>query len=76
MVTAHKAESNMEETKDKVRPRSAAATGVVDGSKELGIQIVRLMATLTRAEQGNHPSSALNSPRHRVMEEGRWIGIL
>ena len=55
----------MEEAKDKVRARSAAATEMVDGSKELGNQIVRLMATLTRAEQGNCPASALNSPRHR-----------
>ena len=56
MAAAHKAESKMEEAKDKVRARSAAATEVVDGSKELGDQIVRLMAALTRAEQGNHPS--------------------
>ena len=55
MVTAHKAESEMEEAKEKVRARSSAATEVVDGSKELGNQIARLMAALTRAEQGNHP---------------------
>ena len=60
----------MEEAKDKVRARSAAATEVVDGSKELGDQIVRLMATLTRAEQGNCPASAPNSLRHR----GHGIG--
>ena len=65
MVTACKAESKMEETKDKVRARSAAATEAVDGSKELGNQIVRLMVTVTRAEQGNCPASAPNSPRHR-----------
>ena len=76
MVAAHKAESKMEEAKDKVRARSAATTKVVDGSKELGNHIARLMATLTRAEQGNHPSNAPNSPRHRVMGEGGWIGIL
>ena len=66
----------MEEAKDKVRARSATATEVVDNSKELGNQIARLMAVLTRAEQGSHPASAPNSPRHRVMDEGRWIGIL
>ena len=54
----------MEEAKDKVRARLAAAT-VVESSKELGNQIMRLMATLTRAEQGNHPISTPNSPRHR-----------
>ena len=65
MVTTHKAESEMEEAKDKVRARSATATEVADGSKELGNQIARLMATLTRAEQGNCPTSTPNSPRHR-----------
>ena len=64
MVTAHKAESKTEKAKDKVRARSAAATEVVDSSKELGNQIARLMATLTRTEQGNCPASALTSPRH------------
>ena len=72
MVTAHKAESETEEVKDKVRTRSAATTEVVDGSKELGDQIARLMVTLTRAEQGHHPTSAPNSPRHR----GHWRGWL
>ena len=65
MVTAHKAESEMEEAKDKVRARSTAAKEAVDVSKELGDQIVRLMATITRAEQSSHPASALSSPRHR-----------
>ena len=65
MVTAHKAESAMEEAKDKVRARSAVAKEVVDGSKELGNQIAKLMAALTRAEQGHHPVSSPNSPRHR-----------
>ena len=53
----------MEETKVKVR--SAATTEVPSGSKELGDQIARLMATLTRAEQGSCPASAPSSPRHR-----------
>ena len=71
MVTTHKAESKIEEVKDKVRARSAAATEVVDGLKELGNQIVRLMATLTRAEQGDCPTSAPNSPRHRSCGRGQ-----
>ena len=65
MVMAHKAESEMEEVKDKVRARSVAATEVVDGSKELGDQIARLMAALTRAEQGICPTSTPNRLRHR-----------
>ena len=65
VVTVQRAESEMEETKEKVKVRSATATEVTSGSKELGDQIARLMAPLTRAEQGSHPASALNSPRHR-----------
>ena len=71
MVAACKAESEMEEAKDKVRARSATATEAVDGSKELGDQIARLMATLTRAEQGNCPASAPNSSRHRGCGRGQ-----
>ena len=53
----------MEETK--VKARSAAATEVPSGSKELGDQIARLMAALTRAEQSSRSVSAPSSPRHR-----------
>ena len=63
VVAAWRAESETEETKVKVR--SAAATEVPSSSKELGDQIARLMTALTRAEQGSHPASAPNSPRHR-----------
>ena len=61
----------MEEAKDKVRARSAVTTKVVDSSKELSNQITKLMAALTRAEQGNHPVSAPNSPRHRGHGRGQ-----
>ena len=47
------------------------ATEVSDSSKELGNQIAQLMATLNRAEQGTHPASAPNSPRHRGHGRGR-----
>ena len=60
----------MEETKERVKVRSAAATEVASGSKELGDQMARLMAALTRAEQGSHPASAPNSPRHRSHGRG------
>ena len=65
VVTVHRVESEMEETKERVKARSAATTEVASGSKELGDQIARLMAALTRVEQGSHPASAPNSPRHR-----------
>ena len=39
MVTACKAESEIEEGKDKVRARSAATTELVDGSKELATKL-------------------------------------
>ena len=69
MVAARKAESKMEDAKEKVRARSYAATEVRDGLKELGDQITRLMAALIRAEQGTHPATTPNSPRH--MGHGR-----
>ena len=63
VVAARRAESETEETK--VKARSAATTEVPSGSKELGDQIARLMAALTRAEQSSHSASAPSSPRHR-----------
>ena len=51
--------------------RSAATTEVASGSKELGDQIARLMAALTKAEQGSRPASAPNSPRHRGHGRGQ-----
>ena len=72
MVAARKAESEMENAKEKFRARSSAATEVTGSSKELGDQITRLMATLTREEQGTHPASAPNSPRHRGHGRG-WM---
>ena len=69
VVAARRAESKTEETKVKVR--SAAATEVPSGSKELGDQIARLMAALTRAEQNTHSASAPSSPRHRGHGRGR-----
>ena len=55
----------------KVKVRLAAATEVPSSSKELGDQIARLMAALTRAEQGSCPASAPNSPRHRGHGRGQ-----
>ena len=62
----------MEEAKDKVRARSAVTTEVADGSKELSNQIAKLMAAVSRPEQGNYPPSAPNSPRHRGHGRG-WM---
>ena len=75
MVEARKVESEMEDAKEKVRARSSATTEVTDSSKELGDQITRLMATLTRTEQGTYPATAPNSPRYRGHGTGRWTGI-
>ena len=69
VVAARRAKSKTEETKVKVR--SAATTDVPSSSKELGDQIVRLMATLARAEQGSCPASAPSSPRHRGCGRGQ-----
>ena len=69
MVAARRGESKMEETK--VKARSAATTEVPSGSKELGDQIARLMAALTRAEQSTRSASAPSSPRHRGCGRGQ-----
>ena len=69
VVMARRAESKTEETK--VKAWSASATEVPTGSKELGDQIARLMAALTRAEQSTCSVSAPSSPRHRGRGRGR-----
>ena len=69
VVAARRAESKTEETK--VKARSAATTEVPSGSKELGDQIARLMAVLTRAEQSTRSASAPSSPRHRGHGRGQ-----
>ena len=69
VVAVRRAESETKETK--VKAWSAAATEVPTGSKELGDQIARLMAALTRAEQNTHSASAPSSPRHRGLWEGK-----
>ena len=71
MVAACKAESKNKEVQDKVQARSAVTTKPVVGASELGNQIARLMAILTKAGQGNSPSSTPNSPRHRGHGRGR-----
>ena len=53
LVIARKAESKTEDAKEKVRAWSSTATDVSDGSKELGDQIARLMATLNRGRIGH-----------------------
>ena len=72
MITAHKVESKNEEACDKVRARSAVTTEPVEGTTELGNQIAKLMAALTRARQGNSPASAPYSPRQRGCGRG-WM---
>ena len=54
MIAACKGESENEEACDKVRARSAMTTDPVEGTTELGYQIAKLMAVLTRA--GQQPS--------------------
>ena len=47
VVAACRVESEMQETRERVKVRSATSTEVTTSSKELGDQIARLMATLT-----------------------------
>ena len=68
MVAAHKAESENEEIWDKVRARAAVVTDSGEGMAELGQQIAKLMATLTKVGQGNSPSNMPSIPGCGVME--------
>ena len=71
MIAVHKSESENVEACDKVMARSAMTTDPVEGTMELGHQIAKLMATLTRAGQGNSPASTPNSPRQRGHGRGQ-----
>ena len=76
MAAARKAESKMEDAKEKVRAWSSAATEVKGGSKELDDQIASLMSTaLNRAEQSTHLQPLQTVPGTGVMGEGRWTGV-
>ena len=72
MVAAQKAESANEEIWDKVRARAAVATDSGEGATELGQQIAKLMAILTKAGQGSNQASAPSSCRER---ERLWKGM-
>ena len=76
MIAAHKAQSENEEACNEVRARSAMTTDPVVVTTELGDQIAKLMATLTRAGQGNSPTSTPNSPRHRSNGWDAYTGAL
>ena len=70
MVTIHKVESENEEMQDKVRVRAMVMTDLGEGMAEFGQQIAKLMATLTKAGQGNNPSSVPSSPQERGHRRG------
>ena len=70
MVTTHKAESENEEIKYKVRARAMVTTDLGEGTAELGQQSAKLMAALTKVGQGNNPSSAPSSPQERGCGRG------
>ena len=72
MVTTHKAESDNEGILDKLRARATVATDPGDGMAELGQQIAKLMPALTKAGQGNNPSSAPSSLHKRPWEGTQW----
>ena len=65
IVTTWKAESENEQTWDKVRARAMVTTDPGKVMAELGQQIAKLMATLTQTGQGSSPSSVPGSPQER-----------
>ena len=68
MVATHKEESDNKKIWDKVWARAMVVTALGEGMVELEQQIAKLMAALTKAKQGNSPSSAPNSPKKGAME--------
>ena len=65
MVATQKVESENEEIWDKLRARATVATDSREGATELGQQIAKLMAALTKAGHSSNPASAPSSPRER-----------
>ena len=70
MVATWKAESKNEEIWDKVRARAAVTTDSGESTTELGQQIAKLMAGLTRA--GQQPGQCPKQPRERGHGRG-WV---
>ena len=67
MVATHKAESENEKIWDKVRARPAVTTDSGEGTTELGEEIAKLMATLTRAGQIAAQPVPQIAPRREAM---------
>ena len=76
MVATHKAESENKEACDNVRARAAMTSDCGEGATELGHQIAKLMATLTRAGQGNSLASTPKSPDRDAMGRDGWTEVL
>ena len=70
MVPAYKVGSENKEIWDKLRARAAEVTDLGEGTAELGQQIAKLIATLTKAGQGNSPLSMPSSPQERGCRMG------
>ena len=62
LVATQKAESENEETWEKVRARALVITDLGEGMAELEQWIAKLMAALTQTGQDSSPSSAPGSP--------------
>ena len=70
MVANHNAESENEKIWDKVRAMVMVTTDSQEGMADLGQQIAKLIASLTKAGQGNSPSSVPSSPQERGHRRG------
>ena len=75
MVATCKAESENVEILDNVRARAVVATDPREGMAELGQQISKLMATLTKAEQGNNPTSAPAASLREAMGGDTMVAV-
>ena len=71
MSATLRAERENVEIWDKVRARAAMATNSREGATELGQQIAKLMAILSKAGQGSNAASAPSSPKERCHGRGQ-----
>ena len=63
MVAAQMAESESEETQERVRAKAIVTTKPGEGMNKLGQQIAQLMTALTQTRQGSSPISEPGSPQ-------------
>ena len=74
VLAAQKAESESEETCERLRARTVVTTKPREVKAKLGQQFTQLMATLTQTKLGSSPTSATGSPQECGNTDGGAVG--